>query len=158
MNPEELARYQQEESVPALYSFAMQCRRRFLRSADLVGMRGPVIENLRQLGVREPMELRLLIPAWRCLCERYLSERYDRQMTLFEDFYTHVQKDWECFVYHEVLPNLLLDDELVRNVLRAIGGLPSKSPEEAASMVHHYISELAFPGSPQPWDPEEGQG
>ena len=84
-----------------------------------------------------------------------MSERYDAQVTLFEDHDIHVQKDWGTFVYWEVFPNLLDDDELVRNILRALGGLSCRSPEEAALTVRLYINEMALPTAPPPWAPEE---
>jgi hypothetical protein len=155
MTRDELAQLQREQSSQMLFSLAMSCRRRFLLSADLVGMRGAAVDKLRAFGVRESVDLAPLIPAWRCLCERYLTARYDPQLGLFEDHRTQVETGWERFVYHELLPELVRNDDLVRNVLRSLGGLPCQSRGQAASAVYQYILEMVLPAEAPPWAPEE---
>lgn len=154
MTKSDLVRYQRERTAQELYNLAMQCRRRFLRSAELVGMRSNAIERLRQLGY-EAVNLEPLFPAWRVICDRYISEYYDPQMDLFTEPDTQVQMAWSSFIYHKLFPALVREDELVRNVLRALDGLPCQSPKEAADSVRHYVSEMSLPFTPPPWAPEE---
>lgn len=151
----ELAQYQQDQSVHALFSLAMSCRRRFLLAADLVEMRGPAMKKLRIFGQLERIDLAPLLPAWRCLCDRYLSSHYNPQLSLFEDRRSQIITEWEQFVYHKLFPTLIRSDELVRNVLRALGGLPCRAPEQAAASVHQHLLEMTLPDDAPPWAAEE---
>lgn len=138
-----------------LLALAMLCRRRFLRSADLLEMRSKVIETLRYLGYTERVDLSPLVPAWRVLCDRYLEEFYDPQRNLFSGEISEQLVDWSRFVYHRLLPQVVRDDELVRNVLRALGALPCKSSQEAAATLCHYFREVTLPSMEPPWEAQE---
>lgn len=156
MTCDDLGRIQREGTKQALLALVMLCRRRFLRSADLVGIRGAAIERLRQFGVHDAVDLEPLVPAWRLLCDRYLSERFDPQLGLFSDPDTEAATAWERFVYQQLFAELVREDEFVRNVLRALGCLPCQSPQQAAAAVRQYLSEMTLPSAPPPWAPEEG--
>lgn len=155
MTRDELIRIQRRETKRELYALAMLCCRRFLRSAELVGMRGAVIDKLRQFGIHDAMDLGPLIPAWMLLCDRYMSELYDPQLGLFADPETEALTAWVQFVYQKLFAKLVREDELVRNVLRALGCLPCQSPEQSAVAVCQYLSEMTLPSAPPPWAPEE---
>ncbi|HEX6899318.1 MAG TPA: hypothetical protein VF789_06370 [Thermoanaerobaculia bacterium] len=149
-----LAELQRQETAGMLFYLAMLCRRRFLRSAYLVEMRSKVIDALRDLGQVERVDLSSLVPAWNVLCGRYLEEIYDPQGELFSAGSPQAD-DWSRFVYHKLLPQVVRDDELVRNVLRALGALPCNSPQEAAAVLCQYFGELTLPSERPPWAPEE---
>jgi hypothetical protein len=76
-------------------------------------------------------------------------------MSLFHDRKSHLREGWSQFVYWELIPTLVRDDTLVRNVLRALGGLPCKSPEQAASTVYQHFLEMNLPNQHPPWAAEE---
>lgn len=135
----------EETAIQMLNRLAMTCRRRFLLSANLVEIRGPVIDGLCKFGSWESVDLGPLIRAWRCLCDRYRAELYDPQMSLFRDPKSQLMEDWDRFVYRELIPELVRDDSLVRNVLRALGGLPCKSPEKAADAVYRHFLAMTLP-------------
>ncbi|RJP24371.1 MAG: hypothetical protein C4520_04195 [Candidatus Abyssobacteria bacterium SURF_5] len=152
MTVEELARLQQKQAGQALYSLFMKCRRRFLRSAELLCIRSESIGKLQDL---EATDMTPLVSVWEAICGRYLAERYTPQLPLFQDHDTETREDWEKFINLEMFPRLVNEDEVVRNILRAMGGLPCKSPRGAASAVCSYIDEMVLPGVPPLWAPEE---
>jgi len=76
-------------------------------------------------------------------------------MSFFHDRKSHLWEGWSQFVYWELIPTLVWDGALVRNVLRALEGLPCKSPEQAASTVYQHFLEMTLPNKRAPWAPEE---
>ncbi len=152
---EGLARFQIEGRVHTLGSLAMICRARFVRSADLVCMRSPSIDGVRAFGYRDRVDVSPLLGAWNVICERYLVERYNAQLALLPDLRIDEPVGWTRFMYYELFPSLVRDDELVRNILRALGVLPCTSPESAADAVHSSLLNMVLPSDPPPWAPEE---
>ncbi len=138
---------QHKQTHEVLSYLIMECRRKFLRGAELVEVRSVVIERLTHFGYKDLEDLDQLNPAWDCLCNRFMKERFDPQMLLFEDHDKAMKKSWGEFIYWEICPKLLEDDEVVRNILRASGGLPCKSKQNAGLFLYSYISEMTFPNS-----------
>ncbi len=155
MTTNRIEQLQEEHAAQAINCLVMICRARFIRSAELVGIRGPAIDYLRRLGFQEAIDVTPLMEAWRYLCKRYCSERYDSQQTLFCNSETELEEIWGKFVYHELIPQLVREDELIRNILRAVRGLPCKDPDKAAEAVYQYFLEMTLPAIPPPWAPEE---
>ena len=155
MTKDELAEVQRQGAADMLMSLAMLCRRRFLRSADLVELRSKAIETLRTFGYETRADLSSLVPAWHVLCDRYLEELYEPQIDLFSDEISKQAVDWSRFVYYKLFSQVVRDDELVRNVLRALGALPCKSPQEAAAALCQYFREMTLPSTRAPWAAEE---
>jgi hypothetical protein len=156
MTRDELIRTQRREIKREIYALAMLCRRRFLRSADLVGVRGAAIDRLRQVGLQDAVDLTPLFPAWQLLCDRYMAELYDPQLVLFADPETEALTAWLQFVYQKLFATLVREDEFVRNVLRALGSIPCQSPDQAAAAaVCQYLLEMPLPSKPPPWAHEE---
>ena len=145
MNREEFELAQQEWARPALSSLLSNCYERFLRAADLVNLRGEVPERIRRARIEGGTNLRPLFPAWNLICERYRNERYVPQLGLFREHKDEVLEDWGQFVYWELFPALVRENEFVRNVLRAIELLPCHSPDKAAAALVLYISEMELP-------------
>ncbi|MCC6176201.1 MAG: hypothetical protein IT305_12920 [Chloroflexi bacterium] len=151
----ELRRYQFDGRVYHLDSLARQCGRRFLRAANLVDMRSKSIDSLRHTIAIESIDLMPLVPAWYVICDRYLAEQYNPQLALLPDLVEDEPERWNRFVHHHLLPELVRDDELVRNVLRALGALPCKSPSDAASAVRSHFLNMTLPHDKPLWAPEE---
>lgn len=140
----------------ALASLAIRCCTRFARAADLVQLRDAEIAKLRRMGHSEPIGTTLLYPAWRRLCARFLDERYDAQLALFgKNLAEHRAERFREFVYWELFPVLEEENELVRNVLRAVGGLPCTSKQDAADAVLQYFEEMTLPSARPRWTQEE---
>ncbi len=155
MTTKRIEQLQEDHAAQAINSLVMTCRARFIRSADLVGIRGPAIDHLQRLGLQESINVVPLMNAWLYLCKRYRAERYDPQQNLFRNSETELEELWGKFVYHELIPQLLREDELVRNILRAVRGLPCTDPDKAAEAVYQYFLEMTLPAMSPPWAPEE---
>ena len=151
----ELQRFQFDGRVHHLFTLFGHCRRRFLRAADLVGLRSESIESLRRCGQSESIDLAPLAPAWSVVCDRYIAEQYNPQLALLPDMIKEEPDRWSGFVYHHLLPEVVRDDELVRNVLRALGALPCASPRKPASAVRSYFLNMTLPHDKPLWAPAE---
>jgi hypothetical protein len=147
----EIDQIQRKNAAEALLSLAMTCRTRFLRAASLLEIGSEAINTLRAFGSHASVDVAPLMPAWQCLCDRYVSERYSAQLSLLRDGDSDLTEDWGKFLYHEMFPTMLRDDSLVRNVLRALGGLPCASTKQAAGAVRQHILEMTLPSSPPLW-------
>ena len=146
-----LTKYQSENANQNLLDLARSCRCRFLRAANLLEINNENIHAL-ELAYSNTIDLRPLRPAWVHLCERYNTERVDFHPRLLNEFVDDVIQSWSKFVYHDLFPKLDQDDEFVRNVLRALDLIPSRSAENAAKFVYFYFDEMTLPDSPPPWD------
>ena len=155
MTTNRIEQLQEDHAAQAINCLVMTCRARFIRSAELVGIRGPAIDHLRRLGFQEAINVEPLMDAWRYLCRRYRDERYDPQQNLFCNRETELEELWGKFVYHELIPQMLREDELVRNILRAVRGLPCKDPDKAVEAVYQYFLEMTLPTMSPPWAHEE---
>jgi len=156
MTNEEFAATQQLQTRSALSDLLTRSEMRFLNAANLINLRGPVIERLRRAMSDRQTDLTPLLPVWRLICERYRDDLYDPQASLFEDHRHEILERWRKFVHWELFPALLREDEFVRNVLRAVELLPSHSPAKAIDALLHHIAEIDLPCGVPPWDyPEE---
>jgi hypothetical protein len=131
------------------------CRRRFLRAADLLGLKSEPIDALRQIGWAERVNMTSLLPAWNVLCEKYLRARWSDQLPLLPNPDSEPFTQWSRFVHWQFFPTLVREDEVVRNVLRAVGALPSVDKDNAVGALRLYVSEMILPGDAPPWAPEE---
>jgi hypothetical protein len=152
---EELARFQFDDRVHAIFTLATRCRDRFVRAADLVCLRSPAIDKVRAFGYGEPVSVLPLVDAWRVVCERYLDVRYDAQLALCPGSSVEEPERWIRFVHWELFPKLVRDDELVRDVLRALGRLPCPSPASAAEAVRCHFINMHLPPDPPAWGIED---
>lgn len=155
MTREDLAAHQADGGKAALFALYSLCRRRFLRAMDLLEQPRDRAGPLVRLGQTDPVDLAPLWPAWQELCRRYRDELYDPQTDLFAPTTSDPAQSWERFVHHRLFPTLVRDDELVRNLLRALGGLACRSPSDAAHAISQRFAEMTLPGAPPPWAPEE---
>ncbi len=153
MTREEFARAQREWTIPALSSLVRRCIDRYLGAVRLLQIRGEpagVLEHARREG---GLDLGPLLPFWNAVCDRYRSERYDAQGELFGDEVKARLDAWSRFVYHELFPALCREDEIVRNVLRAVALLPSRARRGAAEALVRYAEDMALPEGLPIWDP-----
>ena len=138
-----------------VFALTSACRERFVAAADLVQVGGPTIDALRSY-FWEPTGTGLLNEIWFRLCERYMAECHDPQLAFFEsDPEHHLQNHWDRYAREELLPALVRDGELVRNVLRVSGGLPCRSREEAADAILVFIDEMTLPTRRPRWESVE---
>ena len=121
----------------------------------LVGARSEVISNLKSRSAIQNFDLAALFPVWRFICQRYWAEQFSTQTFLFESHDTGVRRAWDEYVYGELLPALVREGEVVRNVLRSIGGLPTESPEDSVIALFHFVNEMDLPSRRAPWAPEK---
>jgi hypothetical protein len=96
-----------------------------------------------------------LYPVWRLICERYRKERFNLQTTLFKEHEIEVQELWGQFLYWELFPHLLREDEFVRNVLRATDLIPCRMKHKSVSALIQHLEEMSLPFGPSMWDSSE---
>ena len=156
MNVEDLRQACREHSTVILNSLVMQCRQRFLEAAALMEWQTPVVAGVSNLGGRSPVDVWPLVAAYSLACERYISTFYSPQRSLMPTPGGEPDELWCNYIYRELIPDLVARDDVVRNVLRAVGGLPSRSPQEAAHSVYQCCEEMTLPDSPPAWAPAAG--
>lgn len=121
MEPDELNKKIFAEWRPALSCLLEDCRRRFVRAAQLLEIND---SEIRRVQDASQVELRPLFEMFLELCDRYAKEVYTPQIDLFKS------KDplqiWRTYYYHTMIPCLVANDDVVRNVLKATEILPSK--------------------------------
>lgn len=151
MTPEEFARAQQEWAVPVLSTLIEKCLRRYLRAAGLLQLRDQQFEKLHKASIDGGWDLSSLKALWQTACDRFGEEVYDPQLELSRDHDTAMLDKWGEFLYQRLLPALCREDECVRDVLRAVELLPSKSRHGAARALAHFVEEMILPGERPPW-------
>lgn len=131
------------------------CRSRFLDAANLLELRSPAIDKLRDAGYSEhPVDLWPLLRQFEVLTERYVDAFFSSQDALFPNPGDEQDVRWSRYFHHVLLPHLLQNDELVRNVLRAVRALPCNDSPGAASAVGQYFAEMTLPETAPTWGPE----
>lgn len=105
------------QTLPSLLA---RCQRRFVRAAQLLEINDSEIRRVRDAS---QVDIRPLLEMYLELCDRYVKEVHTPQIDLFKN------KDpielWRTYFYHTILPNLVENDDVVRNVLKATEILPS---------------------------------
>lgn len=156
MNAEDLRVAQQEAAVSLLGSLMRACQRRYLASARLLEVPLPAIDRLIDFGFKSRVSLWPLMPAYEVVCTRYRARFYSPHMPLLPEPDRAPDQAWLSWYYHMLLPELVRDDSVVRNVLRCLGGLPCASPEDAAAAIKQHFAEMMLPsrssdGWPEDW-------
>ena len=96
--------------------------------------------------------LQPLASMYTTLCDRYIEAFLSPQGRLFEE---EPAVEWGRYFHWVLVPHLLLDDGFVRNVLRAMGGLPCRDPGLAMDALVQHVSEMTLPETPPLWAPED---
>jgi hypothetical protein len=145
---------QRAGAMPCLSSLFDACRRKFLNAANLLEVRSPAIERLRSVGVETRIDLWPMLNPFMVLAERYVAAFFSPQAALFPAPGGKEDERWSRYFHQVLLPHMLQQDELVRNVLRAVRALPCNDPPGAASAVGHYFAEMTLPETSPAWVPE----
>lgn len=155
MTHDELAAFQAETAKTDLFALYSLCRRRFLRAVDLLELPRDRLGPIASMGGSVPVDLAPLLAPWSLLCRRYREERHEPQIDLFASSASAPAEAWSRFVHHRLFPALVREDELVRNVLRAVRSIPCRSPSNAAEALRMRLTELTLPDTCPVWAPEE---
>ena len=155
MNLNEFRTFQREHAVNFSYSLVMTGRQKFLNAARLLERNSPEIDKLASFGVTTPIDLRPLLGPFHVLSERYAGHFFSPQRSLFEVPSEKQDALWSTYFYHIMMPKILLGDDVVRNVLRAVRALPSHHPEHAATALIQHFEEMTLPEKKPPWAPED---
>jgi len=134
-----------QRSSAASYLFALHecCRRRFRNAALLVGADTARWPGLDGLEKNPSYDLRPLLSFWTEVVERYNAELFDPQIDLFRGPEAQLDR-FSQFIHWRLWPVLAKENEVVRNVLRAAGSLPSKNRSRATSALVACITDLPF--------------
>lgn len=154
MNVEDLRQACREHSVVVLNSLAVECRHRFTEAAELMEWRTPIVLGVRKLGHSMPIDTWPLVAAYSLACERYIASFYSPQHSLLHTPGDEPDEKWCTYFYHYWIPSLVANDEVVRNVLRAVGGLPCRDPQEAARSLYQCVQDMTLPDCPPAWASE----
>lgn len=154
MNVDDFQQAQRSNAAQNLHALFMSCRRKFLNAARLLELRGAEIENLREWGYKS-VDLWPLMNMYSVVCDRYTEAFYSPQAKLFANPADAQDEKWERYFHHVLVPHLLLEDEFVRNVLRAMMAIPCKSPQLARDTLVQHVSEMTLPETRPPWAPED---
>lgn len=139
-----------------------QCLRRFTDAARLVGADLAQWPSLPSPWSDVRIDLAPLLPFWRSVCERYNRDIHDGQLDLLRDS-NAPDVIFSEFIHWRLWPVVVSEHECVRNVLRAVGSLPSRDRLAASNALVAFIADLEFhaamrPSEPSylPWPPVDG--
>lgn len=155
MNVDDFQQAQRSNASQSLYTLFMSCRRKFLNAARLLELHGAEIENLRECGLIKSVDLWPLMNMYSVVCDRYTDAFFSPQENLFTNPSDEQDEKWWRYFHHVLVPHLLLEDEFVRNVLRAMMAIPCKNPQLARDAIVQHVSEMTLPESRPPWAPED---
>jgi len=154
MNVNDFRKIQKSSASQDLDSLFRSCRRKFLNAAQLLELRGAAVESLREWGLKS-VNLWPLMNMHGVVCDRYVDEFFSPQANLFGSPADAQDAKWSQYYYNVLVPHLLLNDEFVRNVLRAMMAIPCKNPQVARDALIQFMSEMTLPETRPPWAPED---
>ena len=142
-----------EHSIVILNALVQACRHRFVTAAALLEWQTPTVAAVARLGVRSPVDMWPLMAAYSLLCERYIASFWSPQRSLSRSPGDEPDERWCAYFYKQAIPALVDRDDVVRNILRAVGSLPCRSPQEAAQALCQTIEEMTLPDCLPGWAP-----
>jgi hypothetical protein len=145
MTRDEFQNHQRQTFRHAVSSLLGDCIRRVLLAAKLLEVGGPVIDQLERSSTDGGTDLSPLLPVWDVVCARYREERLSLQQDLFSAGDEQFTKPWSEFIYWHLFPVLRRDDSFVRNMLRAVGLLPSHSNTDPVQALVAELTEMTLP-------------
>jgi len=154
MHINEFRQLQQDGASFNQFQLIMACRRKFLNAANLLELHSPMLEKLNSFSVDAPIDIHPLLDPFSILAERYIEEYFSPQKNLFPALEQEQDVKWGHYYHQVLMPHLLANDDIVRNVLRAVRAIPSKKPQEAVIALKQHFIEMTFPEMPPPWAPE----
>lgn len=149
---DDFRRAQQGSAAHDVYALFMACRRRFLNAASLLEVDGAEFEMLQELGY-QTVDLQPLMSMHSAICERYIEAFRSPQGSLFDSLEDEPELKWGHYFHHVLLPHLLLEDGVVRNVLRAMMAIPCRHPRRASEALVQHVSEMTLPKTRPRWEP-----
>lgn len=155
MHIDEFREFQRQGATHDVFSLVMTCRRKFLNAAQLLELRSDAISKLASFGVDAPVDVWPLLTPFSVLTERYATQLFSPQESLFQVPSEKQDEKWGRYFHHILVPHLIASDEVVRNVLRAVRALPSRHPEQAAVTLGQHFAEMTLPETRPPWAPED---
>ena len=153
MNIKEFRQVQNDCTVTYLTTLALASRLRFLSAAHLLEIKNEVIGSVSALGIRSGINIRPLRRSYRTLAARYVDSFYSPQMKLFPLPGETQDEQWSRYWYHYLVPDLVENDDVVRDVLRALQVLPCKNIEAAVFEIEQYCTEFDMPEIKSYWTP-----
>ena len=154
MHIDEFSAFQRETASSSLFTLVMACRRKFLNAARLLEVSSPALVVLTSFGVSAPVDHKPLLHPFAVLTERYVEQFFSPQGDLPLGPGQRQGEKWERYFHHILLPHLLADDNVVRDVLRTVRALPGREPAQAALALRHIFTEMTLPKSQPLWAPE----
>jgi len=145
MNISEFRRLQRQGSEQTLFELVMACRRKFLDAASLLEVRSSSLEKLSAFGYDTRVDLQPIRGPFTILSERYIDQFFSQQLLLFPTPADQQDAKWYRYFYHALKPNLLANDDVVRNILRAVEAIPSQKPEHAVAALIQHFTEMPMP-------------
>ncbi len=125
---------------------AILCSRKFTSAGRLVVCDPSVISTLEKLAVEARVEVSWLREAASVLWERCVK-MYDhpQQGDLFNGWPDSPDKLWSVYFYRELAPRLVQDDDVVRDLLGAIGTLPNPERRCWSLELQRRLREIELP-------------
>ena len=124
----------------------VMCGRRFVSSAVWLDVEKSEIDKVAAIGTTERVELGALHWAATEIWER-IVRIYDQpqQGDLFNGWPDAPETLWNRYFYRDLVPALVLDDEVVRNLLNAVGALTVKARVDACEAVRQRFAKVLLP-------------
>ena len=145
MRLETLQEIQLEYACNTMQSLIRLCRDRYLAAANLVELDSPTVTQVLEIGFGQPPSPWRLLRGYKILCDRYNRAYFTPQENLFFNPADEQDIKWVGHFWYRLVPKLLERDDMIRTVLRAVGGIPSEDPEAAGDSFLQECRELAMP-------------
>jgi hypothetical protein len=110
---------------------------------------------LKSFGVNAPIDVWPLLPQYSILAERYNDHFFSSQELLFPSQGEGQDVKWTTYFHRVLLPRLVLSDDVVRNVLRALRGIPCSDHQKAGLSLGHQFAEMTLSETKPFWAPED---
>ncbi len=154
MNADRLREACREHAVRSVELLALESQVKFINAANLMEWRSPILAKVRALTCKDAAELWPLHSVFELICERYIATFYSPQRELITKVGDEPDELWWQYFVHVLVPCLMSNDDVVRNVLRAVNALPCRDPQEAARALEHHVWEMTLPGAQPAWAPK----
>lgn len=155
MNIETFAEFQRSSATSFVGALVSGCKRKFVASARLLEWSSPILTTLETFGEKKSIDVWQLLSSFEILCVRYQNERYSPQSSLFPEPDRAPDELWQRYYYWILLPHLLQSDTAVRNVLRAVGALPTADTKLVTAAIRQHFSDMTLPNHMPLWAPED---
>lgn len=155
MHIDEFRAFQREGAASSLFTLIMAGRRKFLNAARLLEVSSSALDTLTSFGVSSTVDHEPLLEPFAVLSERYVDRFFSPQGDLAIEPGQRQDEKWHRYFHHVLVPHLLSNNDVVRDILRAVRALPSRRLEQTSSRLGHYFAEMTLPETRPLWAPEE---